>query len=411
MFKSIWEERKGRAKIVLSILVVSIMMMPLMMDNVANANVKTEKKSIPVSTGFIKNFDGTSWGHTVIQTSDGGYLIGGGTGYDEGSDALLIKTDSEGNMEWETTYGDSIGWDAFEGLVETYEGDFVASGIKSGKGFLAKVDANGNHTWEKTYGGSTNGYCIDLRQTLDDGFILTGNYYSEPRNGWLIKTDSEGNEIWSKMYGGDFQVTLHSVKITNDNGFILSGWKTPEKGLFDNGYVVKTDEEGNIEWEKIYTSGDFFHSGMQTSDGGYVFTGGKSILKRFNLCQLCLVKTDSNGDEIWSKYFGTPYFSEMSLWIEETRDGGFVIIGHFLGIGLAINYIQNGVFMPLWSKIWIIKTDANGTLEWDNKEINGYGRCVKQTSDDGFIITGQKGAYNKPKGVILIKTDENGNID
>jgi hypothetical protein len=196
--------------------------------------------STTLNGGWIKHFEGTSWGHTVIQTSEGGYLVGGGTGYNEGSDALLIKTDSEGNKEWETSFGNTFGWDAFEGLVEGNDGGFVASGTKDSKGFLVKVDADGNHLWEKTFGGSVDGYCIDVSQTSDDGFILTGIYYSETRMGWLIKTDSDGNEIWSKTFGGDIPGTLHSVRITSDGGFILSGWKT---GM---SWAIKTDENGNI---------------------------------------------------------------------------------------------------------------------------------------------------------------------
>jgi hypothetical protein len=363
-----------------------------------------------VDAGWIKHFEGTSWGHTVIQTSDGGYLVGGGTGFNDGSDAVLLKTDGDGNKQWQTTFGNSLGWDAFEGLVETSDGGFAASGTKAEKGFLAKVDKDGNKLWEKTYGGSTQGYCIDVRQTEDEGFILAGIYYSEPRSGWLIRTDNEGNELWAKTYGGGAPATIHTVRITSDGGFVLIGWKTPSEGLFDDGWAVKTDREGNIEWENTYAGGDFFHSGLQTSDGGYIFTGGKSILNPLNTCQLCLVKTDAEGNEVWRKDFGTPYFSEMSLWIEETKDGGFIIIGHFLGIGLVINYVQNGAFMPLWSKIWLLKTDRTGNVEWDNKLATGYGRCVKPTSDNGFIIAGHTGSYNFPEGIVLVKTDENGNI-
>jgi hypothetical protein len=404
------KERKKSNKIIFSILVVSILMVPLLSENNAIANLNIEEKSeinIHLESEWLTHFKGTSWGHTVIQTGDGGYLVGGGTGYDEGSDALLIKTDSEGNMEWETTFGDSLGWDAFEGLLETFEGDFVASGIKSGKGFLAKVDANGNHVWEKTYGGSTDGYCIDVRQTDDSGFILVGLYYLEPRRGWLIKTDSEGNENWSKIYGGDFPVTFHSVKITDEGGFIISGWENrPDKAV---SWAVKTDFYGNIEWDEFYGC-DVFHSGMQTSDGGYIFTGSFTDFSKLELGQICLVKTDSEGNEVWCKTFGTPFFKETSLWVEETFDGGYIVIGIYRGIGTLINFIQTDHLFPLISKIWIIKTNSTGNLTWDRKICFGFGRCVKQTPDGGFILTGQKGAYNKPKGVLLIKTDENGYI-
>jgi hypothetical protein len=356
-------------------------------------------KSNSFSGGWIKHFEGTSWGHAVIQTSDGGYLVAGGTGYSEGSDALLIKTDSDGNIQWIKELG-SNGWDAFEGLCELSDGCFVASGTKDDKGFLAKVDADGNHLWEKTYGSSIGGYCIDVRQTFDNGFILTGIYYSDPRMGWLIRTDSAGDEIWSKTFGGDIPGTLHHVRITSDEGFILSGWKT---GM---SWALKTDENGNIEWENNYYG--VFNSGMQTSDGGYIFTG--SIGKLLDLKDIYLVKVDSEGNELWNKDFGTFFSSESSLCVEETNDGGFIVIGSYLGIGTILNYIQNNHFFPLWSKMWLLKMDSNGNLEWDKKLETGFGRCVKQTIDGGFILTGQRGAYNIPEGALLIKTDENGNI-
>jgi hypothetical protein len=401
---------KKVSKIILSILVASTMMMPLFRDNNVKASVKNEEiieTNIKLNSGWIKHFEGTSWGHTVIQTSDGGYLVGGGSGYDEGSDALLIKTDSTGNTTWETTFGNSLGWDAFEGLIETSDGGFVASGTKAAKGFLAKVDADGNHLWEKTYGGSTNGYLIDVRQTSDEGFITTGLYYSEPRKGWLIKTDSNGNQTWSKTYGGDYPVTLHSVKITDDEGFILSGWEERGTNAFF-AWAIKTDSEGNVEWDKFYECSNVFHSGTQTADGGYIFTGSITLFSKLNLGQICLVKTDSEGNELWNETFGTPFFFETSLWVEETIDGGYIVIGIHWGLGTIFNLIKNNYFFPLRSKIWIIKTDSNGNLTWDKKIGTGFGRCVKQTTDNGFILTGQKGAYNKPEGVILIKTDENG---
>jgi hypothetical protein len=398
------EERKRSKKIILSILVAFIILMPLFLDIGIKAKVKTENDiKLNLKSGWVKHFEGTSWGHTVIQTSDGGYLIGGGTGWDTGSDALLIKTDSEGNKEWEKKFG-YMGWDAFEGLCETNDGSFAASGIDSARGYLVKIDADGNLIWHKNYGTDT-GYCIDLRQTLDGGFILAGYYYTEPSSGWLIKTDSEGNELWSKNYIGEHPRTIHSVRITSDGGFILSGWENT------TAWALKTDNNGNIEWEQFYDWTGVFHSGMQTSDGGYIFTGPVKPSFLLDWSQIHLVKTDSEGNVLWTRDYGTLFFTETSLWVEETEDNGFIVVGNYLGIGTSINYIQTGILFPLWGKIWIIKTDSNGDFEWDNKIESGLGRCVKQTIDNGFIITGQRGSYNYPEGVLLIKTDENGNID
>lgn len=408
------------SKAVVCLLVSAVLVMPIsaVKDKASHVeadveiyDVSNEHVNTATSGGWIKHFEGTSWGHSVIQTSDGGYLVAGGTGYNDGSDALLLKTDAEGNKRWETTFGESFGWDAFEGLVETGDGGFVASGTKAAKGFLAKVDAHGNQLWEKTYGGSTNGYCIDVRQTPDGGFILAGLYYAEPRKGWLIRTDSEGIELWSKTYGGDYPVTFHSVRCTDDGGFFISGWDEGSNILEMISWAVKTDAQGKVEWSKFYDSCYNFHSGMPTSDGGYIGTGALVVVSTLNFCQIALVKTDFDGTEVWSKNFGVPFLIvDNSFWVEETSDGGYVIIGLYGGTGTILNLIQTNHMFPLNSQIWMIKTDANGNLEWDNKVETGLGRCVKQAADGGYILTGQRGAYNNPEGILLIKTDENGDI-
>ena len=199
-------------------------------------------------------------------------------------------------------------------------------------------------------------------------------------------------------------------KLTDDGGLIISGWEyRPDKVI---SWAVKTDASGNVEWENSYDSCQYLRSGVQTSDGGYIFVGASYQVNPLST-QLVLIKTDADGNELWSKTFGLPFFSETSWWIEETSDGGYVFTGNYLGIGKFINFIQTKFEMAfdLWSKLWIIKTDADGNIEWDNKSETGFGRCVKQTSDGGYKVTGYRGGYTNPKGLLLIKTDENGNID
>jgi hypothetical protein len=396
------------------IIVISIVMLLIgvIVLPVLGTVEKIDKKTIMVNKGWIKYFEGTIWSTSVIQTSDGGYLVGGGTGYHKGSDALLIKTDAEGNQQWRKTFGDSKGWDTFwGGLLETKDGGFVASGTKDEKSFLVKVDIDGNTLWEKTYGGLTDGSILDVQQTSDNGFILTGRVYLEPRRGWLIKTDGEGDVIWSKTLGGEYPATLYSVGITNEGGFILAGYeKNPEK-FFGTGLVIKTDALGNVQWQNTYESCYKIYSGLQTLDGGYIFTGFISILSTLNIQEISLLKTDAEGNVLWIKTYGTPILQESSFCVQETSNGGYIIIGNYMGFGGAINFLKTQIMMPLKSKMWLLKTDAIGNLEWDKKLESGLGRSVKQTSDGGFIIAGQRGAYNYPEGILLIKTDESGNIN
>jgi len=188
------EERKHRSKTIFSILVVLIMMIPLLIENEVKANIKIEENSelnTQLGSGWIKHFGGTTRGHVVIQTSDGGYLVAGGTAWYFDSEALLIKTDGEGNKQWDLTVGEPTEWDYFDGIIETSDDGFLVSGTKDFKGSLIKVDVDGNILWEKIYGGLTNGSCIDVIQTQDGNFIMVARLYSEPERGWLIKTDSE----------------------------------------------------------------------------------------------------------------------------------------------------------------------------------------------------------------------------
>jgi hypothetical protein len=409
------KERKGSSKILLSILVASILMMPLLMDIGTKANVNNEDESeflTKLDAGWIKYYEGDSWASSVIQTSDDCYVVAGGVGYYPDSNAYLLKTDANGDKLWEKTYGNESGWDAFwGGLIETSDGGYVASGTNDSRSYLVKVDSDGNTLWERLYGEPTNGSILDVQETSDMGFILTGRVYHEPRRGWLIKTDSEGYVLWNKTLGGEYPVTLWTIRISDVGGYVMAGFEADPDKLFESSYAIKTDTSGNIEWEHSYESCQGFkHGVVQTSDDGYIFSGGITIVNSLNVRQISLVKTDLDGNELWSKNFGIPFFSESSFNIEGTTDGGCVVIGYFRGIGTLINYIQSGNFLPLWSKMWLLKFDSDGNLTWDKQVETGVGRSVKQTDEGGYILAGQRGPNNNPKGILLIKTDENGEI-
>jgi hypothetical protein len=144
----------------------------------------------------------TDYAESIVQTSDGGFALGGTTeSFASGwTECWLIKTDNVGNMQWNKTYGGAE-TDWIHSLIITYDGGFAFIGETNSFGagsrdfWLVKTDSNGNIEWSRTYGGAKQDYGQSLVQTLDGGYALAGNTESFGAEGydvWLIKTNSLG---------------------------------------------------------------------------------------------------------------------------------------------------------------------------------------------------------------------------
>ena len=349
---------------------------------------------------------GSDCGNSVQQTTDDGYII---TGYTEsfgngGQDVYLLKIDENGNEIWSKTFGGSDD-DVGRSVKQTTDGGYIITGVTQSFGnnsdvYLIKTDGNGNELWTKIFGGSDDDFGSSVQQTTDGGYIITGVTHSFGSNSefYLIKTDGNGNEIWSKTF-----VTTrweedcgNSVQQTTDGGYIITGF-TESLGNDDDVCLIKTDGNGNELWIKTYGEPNNYDVGcsvQQTIDGGYIITGwtgdgGDS--------DIYLIKTDGNGNELWNKTFGTFIESNIGSSVQQTNDGGYIITGN----------IEWGY------DVCLIKTDGNGNELWmetfggpNNYDI---GWSVQQTTDGGYIITGMTGDGND-FDVYLIKTDNQGNL-
>jgi hypothetical protein len=212
---------------------------------------------------YVRN-DSESDGCSVIEVDDG-YVVVSTLYYknNPGSRGIwLVKTDLDGRMLWDTVLDDSAQGNS---VIQTKNGDFVVVGTSEFEQvLLIKTDANGAVLWSKTLEGTEGN---DIKECDDGGYIIAGK-----RHVCLVGTDVDGNMLWKKEYQM-FESTALSVDLTSDGGYILTG--NAASGSTCNMLVIKTDEHGNREWEKIIggsetTSGNCV---IQSNDGTYVIAG------------------------------------------------------------------------------------------------------------------------------------------
>jgi len=281
--------------------------------------------------------DGNDFGSHVQQTRDNGFIIVGTISLGaNGFDVWLIKTDSTGNEEWNRTFGGNE-YDGGSCVQETIDDGYIITGYTSSSGsgnndvWLIKTDSNGDEEWNRTFGGTEGdgGSCV--QQTNEGGYIIAGATHSfgagRRPDAWIIKTNSDGEEEWNRIIGGGSNDYLYSIHQTNDGGYILAG-RTASFG--DGSYdmwLVKIESNGDQEWNRTFGGNDYDdgHSGQQTIDGGYIITGNTEP-SGAGESDILLVKTDSTGNEEWSQTFGG-VDRDFSSSIQQTNDGGYIICG------------------------------------------------------------------------------------
>ena len=343
-------------------------------------------------------------GRCVQQTNDGGYIICGSTkSFGEGySDVYLIKTNENGIEQWTKTFGGTA-YDWGLSVQQTSDSGYIliayteSFGSGNGDSYLIKTDENGIEQWTKIIGGSNYDYGNSVEQTTDGGYIITGETESFGSGGgsdvFLTKTDESGIENWTKTFGGNEDEEGFCVQQTFDGGYIICGGKYPDGN--EEIYLIKTDENGNQEWIKTFGGiyDDYSHSVQQTDDEGYILLGYTNSFGIGNT-DVYLIKTDENGIEQWSKTFGGAGIDEGRRSVQQTLDGGYILIGVTESFG-------NGN-----EDIYLIKTDGNGKTTFTQEIFQS------NTNNEIEKIINLKGQEVRPQiNQPVIKIFDNGTLE
>ncbi|MEO5645732.1 MAG: T9SS type A sorting domain-containing protein [Bacteroidia bacterium] len=338
-----------------------------------------------------------------------GSSFGNGTG---GTDAMLTKTDSLGILQWSKIYG-GTGNELAIYVKSVPGGGYVFSGETfsddpAGDAFIARTDANGNLLWWKNYGTAGYDIAYDIKPLANGNFIISGLVENpvSSYDGFIMLADANGDSIWTRIFSGAGYE--HAVKVipTSDNGFLFCGKMFTYANVpgWSDAWLVKTDANGDTLWTNII-GGPVWEEAMDIieSNGGYVFCGGESSFGS-GYYDVFMMKTDLSGNLLWSKTYGGQY-TEDCYSIVEVPSGGYAMAGYTETFG------PGNIRGTDSSNAFVIRTDFNGDTLW----AMSYGGVLKEecfsianTSGGGFALAGYTGSFGDSLNAYIFKIDSMG---
>ena len=315
----------------------------------------------------------------IIRTKDSCYVFCGGEWKNDVYSAFLFKINETGDSIWMKTYNDSFYFGFFNKIVETSGKDLICIGgfdktPPNGSSpwrqiYVVKTDKDGNMQWQKNYGsGDLNDNGRDIVETPDKGFICSG-YVGYPYvtsdffvRGLAMKIDSLGQVKWIKNYpSNEYHQAFIEINQTLDGNYLLTGESTNNRYVLmsdpngTGGILLKIDAEGNTLWFKRYND-EINDAGcydfVELPDSSIVTIGIRYQLKE----RATLVKFNSQGDIIWTQpyLYNTEFETNENLFkVIHTKDNGFLMTGYAHNPMLDTTGFSIG-------KGWILKVDSLG---------------------------------------------------
>jgi hypothetical protein len=356
---------------------------------------------------FQKSYGGPrdDKGYSGFQTPDGGYIFCGNYSTATEHYFYLVKTDDMGDTLWTKRYLSDRDNCAYR-IKPTTDTCYIIAGYSGAwqsnytqDVFLLKVKANGDSIWGRTYGmpGTYSEEGFDVIQCKDGGYMMAGCYFATSSGYYyVVKTGSTGIQKWTRSYNVASSSSAKSVIQTLDGYYALSG------PVFNSSYnhvgIAKIDSvNAPQKWFKNINVGGLEQLPTQVKqlpDSSYIILASVNVSGTNS--DMCIVKTNSHGDSIFTKKFA----KGRCQYIDTTSDGGYVVAGHTSLVNGSAKLVKlNSNFDTLWTKTY---PPISGFLYSTIFEVH-------QTADKGFIMIGSTNGFSY-FDALLIKTDSLGNI-
>ena len=312
----------------------------------------------------------------IIMPDGGLAMVGTSTEQGYLSWLYVVRTNSDGDTLWTRTFDDGTTGQA---ICPTPENGFLTVGVIAESTFypyMVNIDSAGNELWSRTYWEWPISGFRSIQPVDDVGYLIAGYIPSSTYSDiFLVRIDLNGDTLWTRTYGGAQAERAWSVKPTSDGGFVVVGWTES----FGNGgsdfYILKTDQNGDTLWTRTYgdSRNEEARDILETPDGGFVFSGRTAIPE--SVYQYYAMKIDSQGDSVWA-YADTAIMAPgMFQTFTSASEGGFTLLGY------------------TWNSIDVYRISESGAYLWSRKFVGdqiiaGYSRSIIQSEDGSYFLCG-----------------------
>lgn len=354
-------------------------------------------------TNFYSTYGGNGYdvGYDIKQTLDKGYIITGSTSsFGQGNtDMYLLKLDSMGVKKFETSFG-GVSNEVGMSVIQLLDSSYVIAGFTSSTGvggydiFLVKIDKTGSLLWQKTIGGTDWDFAYSMQATADGGFIIAGTTYSYGRgnaDGYIVKTDANGNVVWQKTYGNKKDDEFKSVIQTADLNYALVGYTKSYNDSLGDAWLFKIDQTGDSLKSFSYNFGleDGFND-LKELPSGEIITAGYLTFNNSQKRDGIFNKIDLNGVINIQTIDGQANTDEIFYKVGTSNSsfGVYTVLG---------NSHENGSSFKLEVKLLLLNSSGNyvnGGAIGGSLDDECFSYCLTNEKSKGYAAIGYTKSYN-----------------